>query len=428
MKKFTLFFVNLSNKNFILSRSAIVITASMISNVFAYLFQLLAGRYLSIEDYGKLTSLFSLSGIIPLSIGIFLGALPKLVAEIREDNYPNRISKLFFTLLYFSTASFIFVTISLFVFQQQIADYLNIRELDLIRMFALAVGTGILTYFLAPFLQGLMRFKAFSFVTILTASLKLGVVLAVIYLTLGVKDIFTGLAITTFIVGAISVWTLKKNLKLKFDNLDWSDFRTLTKYSLFSSLGLVGLNIMQNIDLIVAKNLFDEMTAGLYGSTTVTGKIIFYAASPVSIVMLPICSEKFKKGQNFVKPFIASLGIALFICISGSLVYTFAPELTIKLLFGEKYLGVIEYLSLYSIYMLFYTLMNFLALFLISISRFRLSSLPLFAAIVQYFSIQFFATSIHDIIIFSIVACLAATIPLLVFVSQILVSNKHTQD
>ena len=428
MKQITAFIANLSNKNFILSRSAIVIAASMISNIFAYVFQLLAGRYLSIEDYGKLTSLFSLSGIIPLSIGIFLGALPKLVAEIREDDYPNRISKLFFTLAYFSTASFVVVTLALLLFKQQIANYLNIAELDLIEMFALAVGSGILTYFLAPFLQGLMRFKAFSFVTILAASLKLTVALSVLYFALGVKDIFTGLAITTFIVGAVSVWTLKKNLRLKLEKIDWIDFKTLTKYSLYSSLGLVGLNIMQNVDLIVAKNLFDEITAGLYGSTTVIGKIIFYAASPVSIVMVPICSEKFKKGQNFVKPFMASIGIALFICLSGLLVYTFAPTLMINILFGEKYLGVIEYLSLYSIYMLVYTLMNFLCLFLISISRFRLSSLPLFAAIVQYISIQFFANSIHDIIIFSIIACLAATIPLTIFSSQILISNKHTLD
>ena len=44
MKQITAFIANLSNKNFILSRSAIVIAASMISNIFAYVFQLLAGR------------------------------------------------------------------------------------------------------------------------------------------------------------------------------------------------------------------------------------------------------------------------------------------------------------------------------------------------------------------------------------------------
>src|SRR3989344_4336750 len=185
MKKLLFTINNLSNKNFILSSSIIVITASMGANVFAYLFQLFAGRFLSVEEYGRLTSLFSLSGIIPLFIGLFLGALPKLVAEIKDIDYPKRISHLFFTLLYFSFASFILVTAILLIFQKPIADYLNINDLPLMQAFSLAVGMGILISFIAPFLQGLLRFKAFSFVTILAASLKLFVIIAIIIFTLG---------------------------------------------------------------------------------------------------------------------------------------------------------------------------------------------------------------------------------------------------
>ena len=442
MKKLLFTINNLSNKNFILSSSIIVITASMGANVFAYLFQLFAGRFLSVEEYGRLTSLFSLSGIIPLFIGLFLGALPKLVAEIKDIDYPKRISHLFFTLLYFSFASFILVTAILLIFQKPIADYLNINDLPLMQAFSLAVGMGILISFIAPFLQGLLRFKAFSFVTILAASLKLFVIIAIIIFTLGVDtlltghgevlggvfQIFIGLSITTFLTGLISVLLLKKNIKPIFNDLDKKDFVTLIKYSMFSALGIVGINVMQNIDLIVAKHLFDEVTAGLYGSTTVIGKIIFYAASPVAIVMLPICSQKFKNGQNFVKPFALSVGIGLFISICGALIYGFAPGLVTNILFGSKYLGVIEYLPLYGVYMIIFTLMNFLTMFLISISKFKLSTLPLFASLIQFIGIQFFAQSINDIIIYSIAACTLVTIPLTIFVVKISLQNRHIID
>lgn len=442
MKNLLFKLTNLSNKNFILSSSIIVITSSMGANVFAYVFQLLSGRYLTVSDYGKLTALFSLSGIIPLVISLILGALPKLVAEIKDINYPKRISHLFFTLLYFSVAAFAVITSALLLFQQQIAEYLNIQDLHLIQMFSIAVGTGILISFMNPFLQGLFRFKAFSFVSFLAAFLKLSVILGIIILQLGPKSllvghgeltngvtqIFVGLSITTVAMGLITLLLLKKNISLEFGKLDYQDFKILIKYSAFSALGLIALNLMQNIDLIVAKHLFDETTAGLYASTTVIGKIIFYAASPIAIVMLPICSQKFKNGQNFVKPFLTSIGIALFISISGLLVYSLIPELAIKMLFGPKYLGVVQYLPLYSVYMLVFTLMNFLTMFLISISKFKLSAIPLFAALFQFIGIQFFAHSINDIILYSIWASIFVTVPLGIFVVKIALQNKHTED
>ena len=442
MKKLLSIITNLNNKNFILSSSIIVITASMAGNVFAYIFQLLSGRYLAVTDYGKLTALFSLSGIIPLLISLVLGALPKLVAEIKDIDYPKRISHLFFTLSYFSIASFTVITALLLIFQKQIGTYLNIEDPALIQSFSFAVGAGILIAFLTPFLQGLLRFKAFSFVGILTAFLKLGVIIAIIMIQLGPKaflighgelvngvtQIFIGLGLTTLLMGGIALLLLKKNLVFDIGKIDYQDFKILLKYSLFSALGLAGINIMQNIDLIVAKHLFSETTAGLYGSTTVIGKIIFYAASPIAIVMLPICSQKFKNGQNFVKPFLSSMGIGLFISIAGLMFYTFLPEFTINLLFGPKYLGVAEYLSLYSIYMVIFTLMNFLTMFLISISKFKLSTLPLIAAVLQFIGIQFFANSINDIIIYSIWASIFVTLPLGIFVTKIALENKRTKD
>ena len=442
MKKLLFIFNNISSKNFILSSSIIVITASMGANVFAYLFQVLAGRFLSVEDYGRLTSLFSLSGVIPLLIGLFLGALPKLVAEIKDIDYPKRISHLFFTLLYFSFSSFILITILLLIFQKQIGTYLNINDLPLIQAFSFAVGVGVLTSFLPAFLQGLLRFKAFSFITIIAAFLKLSVILWIIFFSLGLETflsghgeipngvykLFVGLTISTLLTAVIAFVFLKKNLVFIKSVLDKQDFSTLAKYSLLSALGLVGLNLMQNIDLIVAKHLFDEVTAGLYGSTTVIGKIIFYAASPVAIVMLPICSQKFKNGQNFVKPFALSIAIGLFISICGALVYGLAPQLVVNILFGSKYLGVVNYLPLYGIYMIIFTLMNFITMFLISISKFKLSTLPLFASVIQFISIQFFAHSIEDIIIYSIVASALVTIPLTIFVIQISLKNRHIID
>jgi O-antigen/teichoic acid export membrane protein len=405
---------------YILSSSFIVVTVSLLANVFAYIFQLIVGRYFSIEEYGQVTSLFALSGIIPLILIIFTGATPKMAAEIKDKNYPYQISRLFFTLLKFHTIVAFIIFASMLISQKKIGEYLQINDPALINLFSLAVAMGMLIAFMAPFMQGLMRFKAFSAITFITAFAKLLVGLCVVYFGLQVKDVFSGLAISTITVGIFSILLLKKNLKFsEFKNSDSSDFRKLMEYSLYSSLAILGLFLIQNIDIIEVKHLFEPTLAGIYGSTGVIGKIIFYAASPVAIVMMPICSEKFKKGENFVKPFFISIGLVGLIAVSGTLIYYLFPETAIQILFGEKYLAVKDYLPLYSIYMLFYTMLYVISLFLISISEFKASSIAIAAAIAQYIGIQFFAKNLYDVIWISNYSVIAATLILALYIFRL---------
>ena len=409
-----------SQHTFVISRSFIVVAVSMISNVFAYIFQLITGRYFSVEEYGQLTSLFALSGIIPLTLTAFTGAIPKLVAEIKDKDYPREISKLFFTLLKFHLLIGILILGIMILQQNQIAEYLQINNNTLIVYFSFAVASGMTFSFIAPFMQGLMRFKALSAVTFITALTKFLVGIYVVYFLMPLKDIFSGLAISTLIVGILSIFALKKNLSYKeFNTNDKENFKKLIEYSLLSSLSILGLFLMQNIDIIEVKHLFDPAIAGIYGSTGVIGKIIFYAASPVALVMMPICAEKFKKNENFLKPFSISIALVILIALTGTLVYSIFPELTIRTLFGIKYLAAKDYLPMYSIYMLVYTILYFITLFLLAISRFKIASLAMIAAIIQYFGIKFFANNLNDVILISTVASLSMTLILIGYIIKL---------
>ncbi len=412
--------------SFILSKSFLVVFVSLSANVFSYLFQFFTGRYFSVEEYGQLNSLFSLSGIIPLIVGIFISAVPKMVAEIKDQDYPHRISRLFFTLFYFESIVSVLTLIFLLIFSRSIGDYLNISDINLIKIFSLAVAAGVFTTFMTPFMQGLLRFKAYSFAIFMAAFLKLAVALSVIYFKLNVTSIFAGLAITTLIVGIIGVILLAKNITHRSRAITKVDFTKLIYYSMASSLGLIGLSLIQNIDVIEVKHFFDEATAGIYASTSVIGKMVFYAASPVAIVMLPICSEKYKKGENFIKPFLSSITIALLISSTITAVYVLFPEFVIKLLFGTKYLDVKDFLPQYAFYNLLYTLMYIAALFLISISKFKESSLPIFAAVLQYFGIKMLAHNPSQVIYVSAASVFVVLLPLFFIIYRLYLA--HTRE
>lgn len=381
-------FTNLKNQargeSYIISRSILILIASMSSNVFAYLFQLLSGRYLSVEDYSKLVSLFGLSAILLMFVGFFTGGLTKLVAEIKDVDYPTKISSLFITVTKFHFIYSLLFLILMFLSTNLISNYLKIYELNLLIAFAFAIFAGNLTAFFASFLQGLMRFKAFSLSIFLGAFTRFLTIVTVIFMGLGVIDIFWGLAVTTLGVGAINWQLLKKNIRFDFRLNDFADFKILVMYSLLSAIGMAGMTIIQNGDVVIVKNLFNETLAGIYGSTSVIGRIVFFASSPVAMVMLPMCAEKYKKGQDFIKPFLFSLtlSVAIAICVAG--VFAFYPHLVIDFLFGQKYLPALEFLSAYSFYMVVYTILNLFTAFFISISKFRYASISILAPVVSF--------------------------------------------
>lgn len=392
----------LSSRQFILSRSLMVIAASFTANIFSYLFQLISGRYFSKEEYGILVALFSLSGIIPLVVQFFVSGIPKLVAEIKDIDYPSRISSLFYTILKVNAGITLLILAAMMLAKNAISDYLNISDTRVMDPFIYAVAAGILTSFMTPFVQGLMRFKAYSFITLLTSITKLSVAIVVLYLTLQLKDIFWGLAITTLLMGLISYRILLKNINTNWKVNNKEDLSLLVKYSLGGALALIALNLVNSIDVIQVKHFFDAELAGTYSSVSIIGRIIFYAASPVSIVMLPICAEKFRKGENFIKPFLAAIGISTLICLTAVFVYTEFPHLIITTLFGETYLSAEPYIGLFAILMLLYTVLYMFATFLIATSKFKLSSLVILSALIQYVGIEFFHEDIYQILYVSI--------------------------
>ena len=396
----------LSGDKYILSRSFIIIAASLFANFFAYLFQLASGRYLSVEDYSILVSLFSLSGILLTLLTFFTGGITKLVAEIKDDNYPVRISALFVTV--FKVQFFLALTISLLIifFTPFISDTLKITNREIIFAFSFAIFAGNLIGFMVPFLQGLLRFKAYSLSLFLAAFTKFLVAIFIILLGLGLVDIFWGLFIATLLVGYIQFILLQKNLTIKNYDFAREDFSELVKYSVYSSLGVAGLSLLQNVDVLMVKYYFPEMTAGIYSSVSVIGKIIFFAASPITIIVLPICAQNFKKGLDFTRPFLLAVLVSTTISFVSFLVYTFFPGFLVEILFSNKYIDAVPLLGIYALYMIFFTLLNLLTIFLISISKFKLASVTFLTPIIQLAGIVFYHDTLREIIVVNIISCI----------------------
>jgi len=389
---------NFYNAQFLLNRSVLVVTTSFLASIFNYLFQLFLGRYFSVEDYAVITALLSITGIAPLFLLFFTNGLPKLVAEIKDDDYPVRISRLFHAASYISFLMSLITFTGIIIFTPYISSYLKVSDRTIFPVFALSVALGIYNNFIPKYLQGLLRFKAFALVTFLRAVLRFGVVAIVIHFNRQVVDVFKGLSLVALLFVVMGFVLLKKNIVFKLYQVILPDVITLLRYSVGAALGFTCIFLIQNCDVLLVKHFFPEALAGVYSAVVVVGRIVFFVASPVVTVMLPVCASHYKKGENYFKTFLVSLAITLSVALPVTLVYILFPKTIVGLLFGEKYLLGSIYLGRYAIYMAIYTTLITTVWFLIAISKFFLSSLLFVSFLIQILGIYFYHANLVQII------------------------------
>jgi O-antigen/teichoic acid export membrane protein len=83
--------------------------------------------------------------------------------------------------------------------------------------------------------------------------------------------------------------------------------------------------------------------------------------------------------------------------------WTFSHKI-IKLLFGAGYLSAEPYLGIFALFMLLYSLVYIFAWFFVSISQFKLGSLVIISAILQFVGLHYFHKSISEVILVSMLS------------------------
>jgi O-antigen/teichoic acid export membrane protein len=405
--KLSFILTKINIKNSLLKSSIIVLIASTLTNFLSYIFQLISGRYFSLEDYANLVTLFSLISILsPVLLSPIVSGVPKLVAEIKDEDYPNKISILFFSVLRLTLTISFLLTVIFIIILPFLSDYLNINNKPLLYSFLIFMFFSLAFGYLHPFLQGLLRFKAYSFISIIQSVLKLSVIVIVILLNLSLRDTFVGLSLSVIVGIIVTFFVLKKNIRFnKAKMFNSKDIRTLILYSTGGSLGFLGMHLLMNIDVLLVKHFFSAQEAGIYSSVAIMGRIAYYSSFPVIIVMVPMIAERFKKGLNYNRIFMYSMISAISITAIITIIFSFFPSFIVKVLFGIENTEISDLLSIFGIFMILYTILSVIVSFLISISRFKLAAVSIASATLQFTLINLFHSNLKSVILLSSLAC-----------------------
>jgi len=382
--------------NSLVKGGLIVFIGSFSLNIINYIYTLVIVRILPKESYADVVSITSLLTMLTIFSGTINLIVTKFSASIKVDASENQVyyfsrklTRNIFTLGILAFAIFI-------IFIPFFKDYLKLQDTISLWILSASLLVAFIVNIPQSTLQGLHRFKAFSFLQFNSGISKLLIsVILVIFLPeeYKVAGAVFGMVFATFLTYIVSNFFLRdlsliyKSKKNKYTKIQWAP---LIQYAIPSFVAFMGITFLSNIDVILAKNkLVDINQASSYVALSTAGKVIFYVTGVIPTVMYPLIASKTAKKESPHRIFFGSMALVSLAGFFAYLIYEFNSDLVINLLLGSQYMSVSPLLSKFAIIMTLYSLIVLLINYFLNQQKIKVLLLPVISNIVLYLILQF---------------------------------------
>lgn len=387
------------NQSVLIKGSFFAFAGGMVGNFLTYLFQLVAGRFLSPSDYGTLISLRSLMVYAGLLSSALQTALTKKVSELSGEKRWEDIAFLFWSGFRYLAFTALVVFAVLCLLALPLAKFLQVLDLKLIIFSAAAAAGGYLLIGPASFLSGLWRFKALSLIIAVNSGLLLITALAAISFGWGLGGIMGAHVIAPLATVVLAVVLLQKNVRRSDFKLGKNNFvAEIAKFTGPTLLISVSLMAFYNSDILLVKHFFSAEQAGIYSSASVVGRIIFFGTSMVTGVMFPVVSGKKAAGEDYRAIFFGALSLVCLGAIGLGAIYFLFPTQVVRVLFGQTYFDAIPLLPYFAVFMGVYSVLNLFSNFFLAVKNFFIAPVLLAGALAQAGAIWFWHESLVQVI------------------------------
>jgi O-antigen/teichoic acid export membrane protein len=266
-----------------------------------------------------------------------------------------------------------------------------------VRIAAICVAIYLPSHFLSGLLQGGERFGPFAFETTLEATAK--IVFAAVLIGLLWRTPLAGMVA----IAASAALGLGVNVVLVRQYIPRREPGTVPTrvspgYS-FTALATFGLlALLLAADTLIGKHYLPGQLAGLYAGVSLTGKIVFFATTALSIVVFPIFSRHQDAGIHSPRSLGAAMATALSIIAVTLFVLAVVPRLVVSALLGQRYLSITGFVVWMGASFGIYAIAYLLATYLLARRQRSVIVALAMAVVVQFAGFYAFHSSIHDMI------------------------------
>jgi O-antigen/teichoic acid export membrane protein len=404
----------------------IMFSSTMIVNVINYIYNILVGRLLGPSDYGVFVSLLSFTMIFAGISGTVQIVITRYAAILKYENSQRTLYRYFIRAIQIFSVVGLFVFILFFVSTPYIKKFLNIDVSAPVYVVGMLLGVSFIAPIARGMLQGIQDYKALSINVILDSFLRLVFGLSLIFLGLKVSGAIGSQVISAIVAFSVSIYFI-----LRLKSLDEGTYRipraSIYKYTFLTLYTISCFLLLTNLDVVLVKHFFDPHTAGIYSSAVTIGKIILYFPGAMAIVLFPKTSELQTLSKKSVKILAKALLIVFVLCLIINVIYFVAPDLLVRIMFGEAFFEGVPYIGYYGIAMTFYSLLNITVLFLLSLNFYSLIPVLTITSLLELILLNYYHKNLLEVIYILILVSLSSLVALILIIVFNLLKNAKNK-
>jgi O-antigen/teichoic acid export membrane protein len=384
----------------------LVFIGTSLINFINLLYQLFIAHSISPQDFASFNTLIAILMIVSTPLATLQIALAKYSAQFNCQNQPDKIRSLFSFFLKVALAAAA-VTFFIFYFSSPyMMSKLKIPFTSSGYILAFLLASAWLAPVFMGLIQGLELFSWMVLIPLLAGALKL--ILTFVFLAMG-WNVFG--ALVAFLISAaitiiLSIFVLRKLIFFKKIKAG-VDFNRIFVYFLPVAVSSLCFIILVSADMILVKLFFNSEDAGFYSLAQMLGKIFLFLPAAISVVLLPKASGLHAQNSDTTLTLKKSITYAFILCSVAVVGYNLFPGFVLNILFGKALPESITLGRFFSVSMTFFMLVSILTTYFLSIEDLRFIKYLLFFTLLQFLAIILFHASLIQV---QLVVCINAAL------------------
>jgi O-antigen/teichoic acid export membrane protein len=376
------------------TKSSIFVFSLMFANAMNFIFNAYLGRVLSFSDYGLVILISSLWNLISIPIATLGGTTSYSVAFLTGKNEHSTASHFFSYVK--RNSFFIFGGISLvwLLLSPFIASYFQVNDIFAIASLSPIILLGALMYLNRGFLQGNVFFELVAITIFVEVGVKLFAAFS--FVIAGIPSLsYLSILISILFAYLISrVLVFPKIIKV----LSPTAYAFPRKFFFLSLLSSFSSAAFLTVDVILVKHFFSPEIAGQYALLSLVGKMVYFLGSLLNgIIFTYISRESGKEKKRSIKLFYQLFSLSAAMTIAAFILLGPLGSFLVPILFGNKAVNILAYLSVYTGAMTLFTIASIVVSYHLIYKEYIFTYISLACAMIMSLGIYLFHQSLSQV-------------------------------
>ena len=345
-------------------QNLVLFVGGLVAGFGGFVYHAIAGRILGPALYGEVASLvalYTVGGVVNLILILVLARYTATL-EARGDTSGERYVVLRSTqVLALPALAFVVLAAAL---AYPGAAFLNLGSAVPLLWLGVAIAVFWFTAIPRGVLQGTQRFTALSLNLSLELIVRTSLVFVLLKIGLAVAGGIMAMLGGVLFAYAIGMYALRDVLREHGSRVP---LRSMAGFALTASAGTLGVILLFNLDVVLAKHFLPAHDAGIYGGLNKIGTIVYYLTLSVSQVLFPRVVEAVHRNAHPGRLLLMSAGIMAALGACALVVFGFGSNLVVNVLFTSTFHDAAPYVFKIGVIGLGISLVNLLVQFLMAV-------------------------------------------------------------